>query len=83
MHEYLGIRCNLLYKKYSISDGKQSSIKIFLSKDKIVKGLYGLEYDHVNKYSHFGTTAVKNVQQLCRNCNQRKEVLARQTGFFA
>jgi 5-methylcytosine-specific restriction endonuclease McrA len=44
---------------------------------------YNLEYDHIKKYSHGGLTSVENLQILCRNCNQRKEIKARQTKFFA
>ena len=44
---------------------------------------YGLEYDHKLKFSHGGVTNVSNLQMLCRNCNQRKEIMNRQSGFFA
>jgi 5-methylcytosine-specific restriction endonuclease McrA len=44
---------------------------------------WGLEYDHIIKYSHGGSSEVENIQMLCRSCNQRKEIKARQTGFFA
>lgn len=44
---------------------------------------WNLEYDHIIKYSHGGSSEVENIQMLCRSCNQRKEIKARQTGFFA
>ena len=43
---------------------------------------YGLEYDHVKKYSHGGKSSADNLQMLCRSCNQRKEIIARQSGCF-
>ena len=44
---------------------------------------HGLEYDHIKKYSHGGGNQAGNIQILCRSCNGRKEIMARQTGFFA
>ncbi len=41
-----------------------------------------LEYDHKTKYSHGGKNDPKNIQLLCRNCNQRKEIKARQSNLF-
>ena len=43
---------------------------------------YGLEYDHVQKFSHGGKSSADNLQMLCRSCNQRKEILASQSDFF-
>ena len=36
--------------------------------------LYNLEYDHNLKFSHGGKSNQENLQILCRNCNQRKEI---------
>ena len=44
---------------------------------------HGLEYDHIVKYSHGGENGAKNLQMLCRSCNQRKEIVAQQTGLFS
>jgi len=44
---------------------------------------HGLEYDHQLKFSLGGKNDAKNIVMLCRSCNQRKEIKARQTGFFA
>jgi hypothetical protein len=41
-----------------------------------------LEYDHKVKYSHGGKNGPQNIQLLCRNCNQRKEIVARQKNLF-
>jgi 5-methylcytosine-specific restriction endonuclease McrA len=41
-----------------------------------------LEYDHKVKYSHGGKNSTTNIQLLCRSCNQRKEIKARQTNLF-
>ena len=38
---------------------------------------YGLEYDHKKKFSHGGLNSADNIQILCRNCNQRKEIISR------
>lgn len=44
---------------------------------------WDLEYDHIHKFSHGGTNEASNIQMLCRNCNQRKEIKSRQKGIFA
>ena len=44
---------------------------------------HGLEYDHIVKYSHGGGNGESNIQMLCRSCNGRKEIQARQTGHFS
>jgi len=41
-----------------------------------------LEYDHKIKFSHGGKNDQENIQLLCRNCNQRKEIKARQMNVF-
>jgi len=43
---------------------------------------HSLEYDHKKKFSHGGMNHTSNIQLLCRNCNQRKEIKARQTNLF-
>ena len=43
---------------------------------------HSLEYDHIQKFSHGGTNAAENIQLLCRNCNQRKEIVSKQMGLF-
>lgn len=44
---------------------------------------YNLEYDHIKKHSAGGTNTAENIQILCRNCNQRKEIRAKESGFFS
>lgn len=44
---------------------------------------WDLEYDHIIKYSHGGLNDASNIQMLCRNCNQRKEIKARESRVFA
>ena len=44
---------------------------------------YNLEYDHIEKYSHGGRSIKENIQLLCRNCNARKEIKARDSLFFS
>jgi 5-methylcytosine-specific restriction endonuclease McrA len=41
-----------------------------------------LEYDHKQKFSHGGLNDHKNIGVLCRSCNQRKEINARQMNVF-
>lgn len=41
-----------------------------------------LEYDHKIKYSHGGNNSEENIQMLCKNCNQRKEIASRETNVF-
>ena len=43
---------------------------------------HGLEYDHIRKFSHGGKSTAENIQMLCRSCNGRKEIVARQMGVF-
>ena len=42
---------------------------------------HGLEYDHVRKLSHGGRSTADNLQMLCRNCNQRKEIRVRRSSI--
>ena len=46
-------------------------------------GRVNLEYDHILKFSHGGKNTIQNLQMLCRNCNMRKEIKSRDSGFFS
>ena len=44
-----------------------------------------LQYDHIKEYALGGTNGADNIQMLCENCNQRKEIKRkedRQAGLF-
>ncbi len=62
---------------------KQVKVKIYTGKCANCGVRHGLEYDHIRKHSHGGTNDAKNIQILCRSCNQRKEMLANHVNFFA
>ncbi len=62
---------------------KQVKAKVYSGKCANCGVRHGLEYDHILKHSHGGTNDAKNIQMLCRSCNQRKEKLAKQVNFFA
>ena len=44
---------------------------------------HNLEYDHKIKFSHGGNNHPENLQLLCKSCNLRKEIKARQLNVFA
>ena len=62
---------------------KSVKVKVYTGECKNCGVKHGLEYDHLKKFSHGGTNKAANIQILCKNCNSRKEIQARQTGFFA
>jgi hypothetical protein len=68
--------------KNSRSIPKQVKAKVYTGKCNNCGVKHGLEYDHILKYSHGGTNSSDNIQMLCRNCNQRKEILSKKMGFF-
>jgi hypothetical protein len=61
---------------------KQVKAKVYTGKCKNCGVKHGLEYDHILKHSHGGTNSADNIQILCRNCNQRKEIIAKQMNLF-
>jgi 5-methylcytosine-specific restriction endonuclease McrA len=56
--------------------------KVYTGECANCKAKYNLEYDHKVKRSHGGVNLASNIQILCRNCNQRKEIMGRQTNLF-
>jgi len=56
--------------------------KVYTGECAHCKVKHNLEYDHKTKRSHGGTNHSSNIQILCRSCNQRKEIRARQLGIF-
>ena len=41
-----------------------------------------LQYDHKKEFALGGTNSKENIQQLCFNCNQRKQIKFKQTGLL-
>jgi 5-methylcytosine-specific restriction endonuclease McrA len=51
--------------KYQVYDGKCARCS----------SRRNLEYDHIQEFSLGGDNSLQNIQLLCRNCNQRKNIL--------
>ena len=69
--------------KNSRSIPKSVKLEVYTGKCANCGSRHSLEYDHKRKFSHGGTNHAQNIQMLCRQCNQRKEIKARQSSFFA
>ena len=61
---------------------KSVKVKVFTGVCGNCDGRRHLEYDHKVKYSHGGSNGSGNIQVLCRSCNLRKEIVAREMGVF-
>ena len=70
--------------KISVSRGipRSVKVKVYTGKCANCEVRYNLEYDHIKKFSHGGDNSVRNLQILCRSCNQRKEIKSKQTNLF-
>ncbi len=72
--------CNYKNSRYI---SKTTKVQVYTGKCANCGKQYDLEYDHKMKFSHGGDNSPENIQILCRSCNQRKEIKAQQTNFFA
>jgi hypothetical protein len=68
--------------RVSRSIPKSVKVEVYTGKCANCGKKHGLEYDHRVKFSHGGTNGADNIQMLCRSCNMRKEIVARQVGVF-
>ena len=71
-----------LKTKHSRNIAKSVKVAVYTGKCANCGVKTNLEYDHKVKFSHGGRSVASNMQMLCRNCNQRKEIVARQMGMF-
>jgi predicted restriction endonuclease len=75
-------RLRPIKSKVSRSIPKSIKVQVYDGKCNNCGKMHDLEYDHIKKFSHGGTNAADNIQLLCKSCNMRKEIVARQSGFF-
>jgi hypothetical protein len=75
-------RSRTIKPKVSRSIPKSVKVQVYTGKCANCGKRHGLEYDHKTKFSHGGTNGAENIQILCRSCNMRKEIVAREMGVF-
>jgi hypothetical protein len=75
-------RSRKISPKVSRSIPKSVKVQVYTGKCANCGKRHGLEYDHKVKFSHGGTNGADNIQMLCRSCNMRKEIVAREMGVF-
>jgi len=76
------IRVSHVIAKNSRYIPKAVKEKVYDGKCKNCGVKFNLEYDHKIKFSHGGDNSADNIQLLCRPCNLRKEIVAKQRSVY-
>ena len=62
---------------------KQVKAEVYTGKCQKCGSQRNLNYDHKKEFALSGTNSKENIQMLCQNCNQRKQIILKQTNFLA